>query len=483
MIINNIYVLLFCFFIASNSHANEALSQVRLNDGSLKNYEQLLKANKLAGISVAVVDNYEVIFSFAGGRKGFATKDNIDINTSFNAASISKPVVATLAVMLAEQGKLDLDAPVKSYLKSWKIPESNRNKDKAITLRHLLTHTAGTGHSGYGSKYLGDTIPTTTETLNTYKNEKISIDFVPGESWKYSGGGFLIAQVALEDITGKSIAKLGEEMLFSPLKMKNTTFYQHGHPKFPSNVAKAHNNKQEVISTGIPICPEAACGLWTNAMDMAKFAIEIQKALSGADSKVISASAAQELIQFQTTMLSGGWSLGWMRNLAVGNLDWFSHSGYNNGTGGLIMATKENGRGIFIFGNGAYRARVSTINQIVSSVTGSMGWKKEIEATTESPSKDLVERIVGNYENLTPHHFSPFAKSVRIEKQGGILVLQNSENQSKPLPLIHIGKGKFRVDQLVNSQIGVHVNKSGSVYLTLEQGDTKLVSKALRKLN
>ncbi|MEX2962303.1 serine hydrolase domain-containing protein [Microbulbifer sp. TYP-18] len=483
MTIKIICMTLLCLSFTWYSHANEAISKVHFKGGESKTYEQLLTDNELAGISVAVVDDYEVIFSFAGGKKDFTTKSDVDNNTSFNAASISKPVVATLAVMLAEQGELDLDAPVISYLKSWKMSESDLDKGKAITLRHLLTHTAGTSHSGYGSKYLGDIIPTTAETLDTYKNEKITISFEPGSNWKYSGGGFLISQIALEDITGKSIAKLAEAMLFTPLGMESTVFYQHGQSKFPSNVAKAHNDKREVISTGIPICPEAACGLWTNAMDMAKLSIEIQKALSGVSTKVISRVVAQELIKIQTTKLSGGWSIGWMRNLAVGNLDWFSHSGYNNGTGGLIMATVENGRGIFIFGNGAYRARLSTIDQIVSSVIDSMGWKKDIEATVETPSKGLVKSIVGNYENLTPHHFSPFAKRVRIEEQDGILVLLNSQNEIKPLPLIHIGKDKFRVDQLVNSQIGFLVDKSGAVYLTLEQTDTELVSKALRKLN
>lgn len=481
MNIKNINIILVCLLFTFNGHANEALSIVHFKDGSSKNYEQLLKDNKLAGVSIAVVDNYEVVFSYAGGLKDANTANKIDSNTSFNAASISKPIIATLAAMLAEQGKLDLDAPITTYLKSWKIFKSNLTKTKSITLRHLLTHTAGTSHSGYSSKYLGDIIPTTAEILNQYKNEKITITFEPESNWKYSGGGFLIAQIALEDLTGKSIAKLGEEMLFNPLRMKNTVFYQHGHPKFLSNVAKAHNNNREVISTGIPICPEAACGLWTNAEDMAKFAIEIQKALAGNNTKVISKTVAQNLIKIQTTQLSGGWSLGWMRNVARGNLDWVSHSGYNHGTGGLIMATVENGRGIFVFGNGAYQARVETINQIVTSVINSLGWKKEINAVAEPPSKDLIELVVGDYENITPNHFSPFSKRVQIENQGNSLVMIFSGNQAKSLPLIHVGKNKFKLDQHVNSQIGFLIEDTDSIFLTLEQPDGSLVSKALRK--
>lgn len=477
--INLIFLLLFCAF---RSHAEGDLATIQLNSGESKTYPQLLKDNNLPGISLAVVENYKVIFTFAGGLKDAGKMEQVDLHTSFNAASISKPVVATLAVMLAEQGMLDLDAPVSKYLKTWTIPESDFTNNHAITLRHLLTHTAGTSHSGYAASYSGDLIPTTAETLRSYKNEAIGVTFEPGTSWKYSGGGFLIAQLVLEDVTGKTLAKLAEDMLFTALGMKHSTFYQHGHANFPLNVAKAHNNNREVISTGIPVCPQAACGLWTNASDMALFTIEIQNALAGKNTKVISTKVARQLIAIQTTELTGGWSLGWMRNAAVGNLDWFSHSGYNHGTGGLIMATVENGRGIFVFGNGDYRARVSTIDQIVASVTATLGWKQQIVPTNESISNDFVAHLVGEYENLTPHHFSPFAKKVTIEQQGEHLVLFNSERRNDPIPIIFTAKNKFRLEQVVNSQLGLLIDRQGLTYITLEQPGTSFVSKALRKL-
>lgn len=474
-------ILLLFMAFGFNSNADEALLNNEFTKVASKRYEQLLKDNQLPGLSVAVVDNFQTVFTYSGGHRDFAQQEQIDLATAFNAASISKPVIATLAVMLSEQGKLDLDAPVSTYLKSWILPDSEYSKGPAITLRHLLSHTSGSTHSGYSSRYLGETIPSAAEVLNTYKGEAIAINFTPGEDWKYSGGGFLIAQIALEDVTGKSLAELGKEMLFGPLNMSNTTFYQHGHDEFPQNVAKAHDNNRKVIATGIPICPEAACGLWTNAVDMAKLAIEIQKALAGAKTKVISANVAKQLVAVQSTRLTGGWGLGWMRNQAAGNLDWFSHSGYNHGTGGLVMATVEQGRGIFIFGNGAYRARIKSIAQVVDSVISSLDWKQEIEASHLKPSKRLVEQVAGDYENLTPHHFSPFAKKVRVENRGGELFLLNSETHTQFLPLIHVGNNKFMVDQLVNSQIGFKIEQSGDVFITLEQSSTDLVSNALLK--
>jgi len=465
------YIRTFFFglLITLQASANQSLPETQV-------MQKLLQDNLLPGISVAVVDNYQVVANYAGGKRQNNTNDNVTQSTSFNAASISKPVVATLALMLAEQARLDLDVPVGHYLKSWTLPTSNFSQK--ISLRHLLSHTSGTTQGGYSSRYLGETIPSTIETLESYKQQKISTLFAPGKGWKYSGGGFLIAQLVLQDVTGKSLAQLANEMLFQPLAMSNSTFYQDGDQDFPFDLAKAHDHKQQVIKTGMPICPQAACGLWTNASDMAKFAIEIQKALSKQGTKVISNQVARQLVEVQTTRLSGAWGLGWARNLAQGNLDWFSHSGYNHGTGGLVMASTTGGRGIFMFANGEYRARIPVFEHIVADVIQRLGWKQPIQGNKEKPSPQLLKSIVGQYQNLTPHHFSPFAKQVTIKQQGDSLILLNGETQA--FDLIHMGDNKFRANELVNSLLGFKFAENGDIYVTLEHKN--LSSDALLRL-
>ena len=459
-------MLLLCLLFSVNAFANTLKPQ---------DYDPLLQEHQLPGISLVVVDNYQQVFSYVSGYTDNLSKEKIDHNTAFNAASISKPVVATLAVMLAEQGKLDLDKAVSSYLKNWTLPKSAFKQQ--ITLRHLLSHTAGTSQSGYKSQYLGDEIKSTINILENYKNQPISTLFEPGTNWQYSGGGFLIAQLALEDITGQSLAQLANHMLFTPLNMKNTSFYQHGDKQFPTNLAKAHDNQQQVIKTGIPICPQAACGLWTNATDMALLAIEMQKALSGQQTKVISNKVAKALIEIQTTQLSGGWGVGWMRNRALANLDWFSHDGYNHGTGGLVMASTEGGRGIFIFANGAYQARVRVMQNLLTDISQKLNWQQHIQPSKEQLTPDFIQQISGQYQNLTPHFFSPFARQVSIKQQGEKLLLVNGK--SKTYNLIHVGDNKFRADELVNSSLGFEQAEDGQLYLTLEQQNLR--SKALIK--
>lgn len=422
--------------------------------------EAILQEHNLPGISVAVVDDYKIVAVRAAGLKDVALGLPVDENTAFSAASISKPVSALVAAMLAEKGMLDLDAPVSRYLKRWQLPEADFAGDAPITLRHLFSHTAGTSQSGFADYFPGDTIPTLIDSLNGKYlgrgDDPIKLMWAPGSRFKYSGGGYVIAQVAMEDATGKPLAALAAELLFEPLGMVHTTMYQNGHPAFPANVAKAYNlDRSPAGPGGVPIYAQtAAAGMWTTPTDMAKLMIEIQKALAGEATEVISRSVAQETTRVHTLLKAGGWSAGWMRHLADGNLDWFSHSGYNTGIGGQVMATMEGGRAIAVFGNGVHRVRVPAIEAVIKSVIEARGWAQPlITASTDVP-KGAKGRLIGHYRNINQGFFSPFHEVVTIFEEDGKLMLDNSLGGRAPYELVHVGEGRFRIDAFVNAALG-----------------------------
>ena len=453
-------------------------------------YEKIISQHRLTGMSVAIVDNYEIIHTETVGLREFGTNKKIDIETAFSAASISKAVTGIVIAMLAEEGIVNLDAPVSTYLKRWQLPLSNYTKDTPVTLRHLLSHTAGTSQSGFADYLPGDDVPTLLESLKGQKLQRtedpIAIKWKPGTRFKYSGGGFIIAQVAIEDATGKSLAALAQEKLFQPLGMANTTMYQLGHPKFLKNVAKAHSYDQTLVGLGgIPIYPQtAASGMWTNATDMAKLVIDIQKALAGKKSIVISRRVAETTTRLQTLHKAGGWSLGWARNQAEGNLDWFSHLGYNTGIGGAVMATMTGGKAIIVFGNGVHRVRVPAINAVINDTIKVLGWAKPIIPSHNTPSYEVVNKIVGNYENLNQGYWSPFNEVISIKEIDGKLLLQNSIGRSASKKLIYIGGGNFKIDQLTNSEVSFQINpEDNEAHLAFTREDSDLVSYPLKKLS
>lgn len=461
---------------------DELLGKFTVPNGSKHSYDAFLKHFKVSGLSFAVVDDYQVVYSHSVGEKAFGSQEFIDNNTAFSTASVSKPVTATIAVMLAEQGKLDLDTPVSRYLKRWKMPASPFTNKSPITMRQLLSHTAGMSQGGYADFHLGDDIPTTLDTLNGLKlpryKKAIEVMFAPGTQWEYSGGGYVIAQIALEDITGKSLQVLAQDMLFTPLGMKNTTMYQHGHPKFLTNVAKVHDAKQNVIRDGIPICPQIApSGMWSTPHDMAKFTIEIQRALAGEKTDVISSYVAQQTTNIVTLDKTGGWAAGWMRLEAQGNIDWFSHGGSNTGTGGHVMASMKDGKGIMVFINAFTPQRNPAVAALIKQVVHALSWEQPMMASDKS-SPQIMEQITGRY-------LSPFDQVVTVTaNKGGLTYVDplSIGGQRYESEMHYQGNGQFSLNEKANV-VSLHTNPADNLeYLTVTRPSANLRSFAMRKL-
>lgn len=467
-------------FVAADTQtaSTKPLTTIKHN-GELLSYPSLLEQQKMTGLSLAVVDNYEVVYTTQSGFKEFGKPDPIDVDTMFSTASISKPIFATLVLMLVEQGKMDLDKPINGYLKRWKLPESELTKNNPVTLRALLSHSAGTSQGGFADFYLGDELPTLIDSLNgklPRYDAPLTVKFEPGTDWQYSGGGYVLAQVAVEDTTGKSLAELAQTMIFDPLGMKRTTMYQHNQPQFPGNVAKVHDIQQQVIGTGIPICPQIApSGMWSNAVDMATLLIDFQKALNGMPSKVISPWVAKQSTTIENTYRVGGWGLGWMRMEADGNLEWFSHGGSNTGTGGHVMATMLGGRAIVVFGNGPNQARIPAINSIRRHIIDVMGWQKPIVTSSVKPSKSLLNSMQGRY-------LSDFDEIVTVKFQDDKLVAEKLSPNLEISGLVYLGNGQFATDNLPHViSLEVHP-KNGDTYLVFKRKGTDLKNYMLRQL-
>lgn len=463
----------------SKNDYQQKLGAVETPENGRLSYQQLLSQHQLPGLSLAVIDNYQVAFSHVEGVKAFGENALIDQNTAFSTASISKPVTATLAFMLEEQGKLDLDVPVTHYLKRWTLPSSEWTDKTPVTLRHLLSHTAGTTQSGFADFYLGDEIPTPIDSLNGVKVPRYStpIDFIfePGTNWQYSGGGYVIVQIALEDVTGQSLAELAESMLFKPLNMQHTTMHQHGDKNFLTNVAKVHDSQQQVIGTGIPICPQIApSGMWSTPLDMAKWVIAYQKALAGQSTSVISEQVAKNSTEILSiskigSWAFGGWSAGWMRREDDANREWFSHGGSNTGTGGHLMASMKDGKGLIVFANGDRPARNPVIETIIEHTQQALDWHQPANNPYPAPPSSEAMQIQGRYLSLYDHVITIHASQKEI-------TIENLFGRGRKETLFYVGNHRFGME---NSHIEVGMEQGK---LTFYRKGSKIKDQSVRKL-
>jgi CubicO group peptidase (beta-lactamase class C family) len=455
---NSIYLFLLVVTIASGQTNKKVLSKERdfsfLTDSL--DIDKQLEKYKLAGFSIVVFENYEIVYSKQFGVKSINSKEKIDKNTAFSTASISKPVTALLCFMLEEKGLLNLDAPIDGYLKRWHLPKSKFTENNNPTWRQFLNHTAGTSQGGFSDYYEGDTIPTIKQSLlgkiPRYDKE-IEFLFTPGTSWEYSGGGYVIVQMALEDTFHKSIAELAAAYIFSPLGLKNTTMIQPDEKGFPTNVALVHDENEKVIRTGLPITPQvAASGMWSTPNDLAKFAIEMQNALRNKNNKVISHNVAKKVTEVSALKDAvGGWSYGWQKSFGYNNYDWFICNGSNTGVGGSVFATMKDGNGFAFLTNGEKPNRFPVMTQTQRKILTVMGWDNKVsnEETQEMPS-DLKEKLIGTYDDFL---YGQGVETKIVEKNNRLYVESllvehfKGKNDSE---LVYLKNGLFKITDYPN---------------------------------
>ena len=269
-----------------------------------KAIDSLMKKHKVPGVSIALMQKGKTLSSRNYGIIQKGKTDKIDYQTMFSVGSVSKVANAIIVLKLVDEGKLDLDEDVSKYLKSWKIPTNNFTKNNPITLRHILSHTAGFSVHGFADYYPREKIPTSIQTLNgekPAKNKRIEVIFAPGSKFKYSGGGVTVAQQIVVDVTGISYEKVAAQILFKPLGLKRTSF-ANPIPSDFGNIAKAHNGNGKTVALprGYQAMPEmAASGLWTTPSDLLKIFSILLETNEDKSTRYLSANILKEMITKQ----------------------------------------------------------------------------------------------------------------------------------------------------------------------------------------
>lgn len=478
-----VYLLLLTLIIFSCQISNQVLAQKRdysfLTD-SLK-IEQQLTQYKLPGFSVVVFENYKIVYSNQFGLKSMNSKESINENTAFSTASITKPITALLCHILEEKGLINLDDPIDNYLKRWHLPKSKFTENNNPTWKQLLNHTAGTSQDGFEDHYEGETIPTIQQSLMgqipRYDRE-IEFLFTPGSNWQYSGGGYTIIQMALEDTFNKPIAELAKKYIFSPLGLKHTTMIQPNENGFLTNVALVHDKDGKVIKTGLPITPQVGpSGLWSTPTDLAKISIELQNALRNKNNKVISHSVAKKVTE--VTVLKNavaGWGYGWQKSFGYNNYDWFMCNGSNTGVGGSVFATMTDGNGFVFLANGEKQNRIPVMTQTQRKILALMDWNGKTEdQDIQEISRNLKEKLIGTYNDfLYGQQFETkiVERNNRLYVESPILEHFKGKNDNE---LVYLKNGSFKIIDYPNRlKFDFSGGKLNSVILTRDKLNTKI---------
>ncbi|MHC4233542.1 MAG: serine hydrolase [Planctomycetota bacterium] len=345
------------------------------------------------GIGIAVINDGKIEWARGYGLADVEESSEVTLNTLFQAASISKPVAATAALKFVQDGRLDLDENVNLKLVSWKVPENEHTAVKPVTLRGLVTHSAGMTVHGFPGYARNGDIPTTLGVLDGEGNtDPIRVDIEPGSRWRYAGGGYTVMQQLLADVAGKPFPQIMRETVLEPFGMSASTYEQPLPESRWGDAATGYRSNGNPVEEKWHVYPEmAAAGLWTTPSDLARYAIQLQQAYAGRSNSVLSRQMARQML----TPDANNWGLG---PVIQGDGARFGHGGANEGFRCRLTAFIEGGKGAAIMTNSDSGSELA--EEILLTIGAVYDWPGvgPTEKTVADIDPAIYEQVAGRYE-------------------------------------------------------------------------------------
>jgi CubicO group peptidase (beta-lactamase class C family) len=385
---------------------------------------------KVPALSVAVIHNGRIDWAKGYQMRG-ENGPKISPETLFQAASISKPVAAMAALRLVESGRIDLDKDINQYLKTWKLPTNSFTDQATVTLRELLSHTAGLtvhGFPGYGTT---DPLPSIVQVLDgtpPANTPAIRVDLVPGTHWRYSGGGYVVVDQLLEDVTGRPFPEFVKRAVLVPIGMVHSSFDQPLPKELRAKAALPFDSSGKTLKEGPHIYPEEAPdGLWTTPSDLALFAIEVQKSLAGKSKRGLSRETIQQMLKPGLN----NWGLGLNIGGNAPHL-YFEHGGVNAGYQCELVVFEE-GDGLVLMTNSDNGQMLMA--EVLDTIAHEYDWPA-LQPSVHSIARidpKTFDSLVGSYQ-VDPGFVLTFTREgerylSQATRQGQVEIFPESENQ------------------------------------------------------
>jgi CubicO group peptidase (beta-lactamase class C family) len=395
------------------------------------NLEERMAHYKVPGVSIAFFSGGKIRWTRVYGYADVAKKTPVTPETLFQAASISKPISTLAMLRLAQEGKLSLDEDVNVKLKAWKVPDNQFTKDQRVTLREIVSHSAGLTVHGFGGYRPDEPLPTIVQILDGQppaNSQPVRVVTVPGSKWSYSGGGYTVMQLLLTEVTGSAFPDLLSKEVLGPIGMSHSTFALPLPMNRRQHAATAYGGDGKPVAGGFHVYPEmAAAGLWTTPSDLALAAIEVQRDYAGKSNKVLSKDMARQMLTHQ----KDNWGLG-VNLSAVDHPLRFGHGGSNEGFQCALEAYIGSGEGFAMMTNADGGSAL--IGEVERAVAREYGWPdfKAEQKATVPVAASMLSAYAGSYRLAIPQPGEP---TLRLTTEGARLFLQAGPLGPDPVEL------------------------------------------------
>jgi CubicO group peptidase (beta-lactamase class C family) len=432
--------------IEINAIENGLLKSIQVKGDTAETFNIIdrMKVHNVPGASIAIIKDGKIAWAKGYGIANTENGKGVDINTLFQAGSISKPIAALAALKLVDEGTLDLDEDVSSYLKTWKLPDSKFTETDKVTLRRLLTHTAGMTVHGFPGYAETDSFPSINTVLDGKGNTPaIFLDTIPGSIWRYSGGGYTVMEKIVEDVSGLPLEEYMATNILPALKMNNSTYSQPLPENSQTNVSAAYHSDGKIVPGLWHNYPEqAAAGLWTTPTDLANYFIEIHKIYTSDTKGVLSKNMITKMLTKDKNDWGLGPSLRWENDSLI-----FGHGGKNEGFTNEMFAFAHSGNGVIIMTSADNGGRL--IGEILRSVSKHYHWgthnASEVDVINMTDTE--LQKFAGKYLlDFQVPNIGDYFIDVTV-KDGKIHVMDSNNNEQnlftpqKEMNFIDLDKG------------------------------------------
>lgn len=312
--------------------------------------EQAMKKHAVPGASIAILEAHQKLWAAGFGVQSRARSQRVDHETCFQAASVSKPTAAMGALVLCERGVLSLDQDVNAKLRKWRLKDNSVSIGEKASLRRILSHSAGLSVHGFGGYALGERRPDLEKILEgkpPANSPPVVFERKPGTVYQYSGGGYCVLQMLMQDVSAKPFDALMDELVLQPCRMNSSSYQQPLAARLEKNRADGHLADGKRVEGGAHIYPEqAAAGLWTTANDFANLLLAIDRAFNTPTPPVFSKQLCTGMMEEQLEKCGLGWHIGgWQGHSTI------YHGGSNEGFKCEVWLCPDTGQGYAIFTN------------------------------------------------------------------------------------------------------------------------------------
>jgi CubicO group peptidase (beta-lactamase class C family) len=363
----------------------------------------LLREYAVPGVAVALIQKGRVVWMHGYGFANVASGTRVTAETVFNVGSISKSPTAWGVMQLVDQGKVDLDRPVDSYLKRWHLPASSFDNSQ-VTVRRLLSHTSGISNHDFHGWEPESALPAIEDSLSGKTGTgEVRVVAAPGSGFHYSGANYAILQLLIEEVSGQRFQDYMRANIFQHLHMPNS---QYG---LPLGFLEVMATPYDGLGGALPILRYnelSAAGLTMTLRDLATFAAAGLQEPSG-EPPGRGVLKQQTVVLMQSPAPASRWAdrdpygpdpqygFGYTVRPAqlVGKVG-IGHGGTNRGWESFFQIVPSTGDGIVIMTNS------SNGSAVISSLLCSWRrWAAGENAAVECPKIDIRTVLYGVYRS------------------------------------------------------------------------------------